>query len=99
MGAFFCMTWSKIGRRQILSFAFPGSLLGLYPDRVAIYTAEALTDAVVRIIPHQDLGPLLEEYPGIGLHLAWTAWRERNLAYDHLCSLWPMLPLPHSSNR
>ena len=86
-GRIFLYDLLEDGRRQILSFAFPGSLLGLYPDRIALYSAEALTDAVVRIIPHQDLGPLLEEHPGIGLRLAWTAWRERNLAYDHLCSL------------
>ncbi len=75
------------GRRQILHFALPGALLGLYPGRVAVYGAQALTDATVSLIPHERLGPLVEEHPGVGLRLAWTVWRERNLAYDHLCSL------------
>jgi CRP-like cAMP-binding protein len=75
------------GRRQILHFALPGALLGLYPDRVAIYGAQALTDAVVWVIPHENLGPLFEEHPGVGLRLAWIVCRERNLAYDHLFSI------------
>ncbi|MFH1340620.1 MAG: Crp/Fnr family transcriptional regulator [Pseudomonadota bacterium] len=75
------------GRRQILHFALPGALLGLYPGRIAVYGAQALTDATVCVIPHENLGPLIEEYPGVGLRLAWIVWRERNLAYDHLASI------------
>ncbi len=75
------------GRRQILHFALPGALLGLYSDSVAVYGAQALTDAVVGVIPHENLGPLLDEHPGVGLRLAWMVWRERNLAYEHLSSV------------
>ena len=75
------------GRRQILHFALPGALLGLYSDSVAPYGAQALTDAAVGVIPHTNLGPLVEEHPGVGLRLAWMVWRERNLAYEHLSSI------------
>ncbi len=75
------------GRRQILHFVLPGALLGLYSDRVAVYGAQTLTDVVVNVIPHEKLGALLEEHPGIGLRLAWMLWRERNLAYEHLSSI------------
>ena len=75
------------GRRQILHFALPGALLGLYSDSVAPYGAQALTDAAVGVIPHINLGPLVEEHPGVGLRLAWMVWRERNLAYEHLSSI------------
>ena len=75
------------GRRQILHFALPGALLGLSPGKIAVYGAEALTDATVCVIPHEKLGPLVEDHPGVGLRLVWTIWRERNLAYDHLSSI------------
>lgn len=75
------------GRRQILHFGLPGAWLGLYPGRIAIYGARALTNAVVGLIPQANLGPLFAEHPGVGLRLASTVWRERNLAYDHLSSI------------
>jgi CRP-like cAMP-binding protein len=74
------------GRRQILHFALPGALLGLFPGRVAIHGGETLTDATVWQVPHDRLAPLIEEHPAIGLRLAWIVWRERNLAYYHLCN-------------
>jgi CRP/FNR family transcriptional regulator len=86
-GWMFLYGLAEDGRRQILHFALPGALLGLYPGRVAIYGAEALTDAAVCVVPHENLGPLIEEHPGIGLRLAWAVSRERNLAYDHLSSV------------
>ncbi len=75
------------GRRQILHFALPGALLGLHPGRIAVYGAQALTDAAIWVIPHENLGPLIEEHPGVGLRLTWIVWRERNLAYDRLASI------------
>ena len=75
------------GRRQILHFALPGGVLGLYPNRVAIYGAQALTDAVVCVISHASLGSLLKNDAETGLQLMWTVWKERNLAYDHLSSV------------
>lgn len=75
------------GRRQILHFALPGALLGFYPHQTPIYGAQALTDAVVCAIPHESLGSLFQQHPGVGLRLAWIVWRERNLAYDHLSSI------------
>jgi len=72
--------------RQILHFALPGALFGLFPGRVAIYGGETLTDAIVWQLPHDRLAPLIEEHPGIGLRLMWIVWRERNLAYYYLCN-------------
>ena len=77
------------GRRQILHFALPGAVLGLYPARVTIatYGAQALTDAVVCVIPHQNLGRLSKEHPEIWMQLAAIVSHDRNLAYDHLSSI------------
>lgn len=75
------------GRRQILHFALPGTLLGLSPGKTAVYGADALTDAKVSVVPQNKFGSMIAEYPGIGLRLIWGLWRERNLAYDHLSSI------------
>jgi CRP-like cAMP-binding protein len=86
-GCMFLYDLLEDGRRQILHFALPGGMLGLYPNRVAIYGAQALTDAVVRVISHASLGSLLKNDAEIGLQFMWTVWKERNLAYDHLSSV------------
>jgi CRP-like cAMP-binding protein len=77
------------GRRQILHFALPGAVLGLYPAQVTIatYGAQALTDAVVCVIPHKNFGRLSKEHPEIGMQLAAIVSHDRNLAYDHLSSI------------
>lgn len=77
------------GRRQILHFALPGAVLGLYPARVTIatYGAQALSDAIVCVIPHQNLGQLSKEHPEIGMQLAAIVSHDRDLVYDHLSSI------------
>ena len=77
------------GRRQILNFALPGAVLGFHPARgaMATYSAQALTDAVVCVLPHKAFAQLSREQPAIGLRLAWLVSRDRSLAFDHLTSI------------
>lgn len=77
------------GRRQILHFAMPGAVLGYQPVDGAqtTYGAQALTDAIVCVIPHKALEPLSNEHPQIGMRLAWLVCRDRSLSYDHLTSV------------
>lgn len=77
------------GRRQILHFALPGAVLGFHPARgaMATYSVQALTDAVVCVIPRSALDPLSKKQPEIGLRLAWLISRDRSLAFDHLTSI------------
>lgn len=77
------------GRRQILYFALPGAVLGLHAARSAIatYGAQALTDAVVCVIPRQNLAPLSKQHPEVALRLSELASRDLSLAYDHLTSI------------
>src|SRR3546814_1200531 len=51
------------GRRQILHFALPGAVLGFHPAHGAMmtYGAQALTDAVVCVIPPKALRPLTRD--------------------------------------
>jgi CRP-like cAMP-binding protein len=77
------------GRRQILQFALPGTVLAFVPTPSAVmdYSAQALTDAVVSIIPHKDLGRLARDCPEIGMELAGLISQDRSLAYDQLSSV------------
>lgn len=77
------------GRRQILDFALPGAVLGFHPAHGAMATfgAQALTDAVVCVIPREALDRLSRKHPEIGMRLAWLISRDRSLAFDHLTSL------------
>lgn len=86
-GCVFLYDLLEDGRRQILHFALPGAILGLYPSGIATYGAQALMDTIVSLTPHDSLEPLFEKHPKIGLQLAHAAWRERNFAYDHLSSI------------
>ena len=77
------------GRRQILQFALPGTILAFAQARHSVmkYSAQALTDAVVRIVPHENLVRLSRERPEVGIQIASLISQDRNLAYDHLSSL------------
>lgn len=77
------------GRRQILQFVLPGTVLAFVPTHgmMMSYGAQALTDAVVGILPHKNLGRLCRDNPEIGLQLAGLISQDRGLAYDHLSSI------------
>lgn len=77
------------GRRQIVQFALPGAVLGIFssghmPSNVG---AQALTDIVVSIVPMPVLKSRLRDDPEVGLRLAQSLARERDLAFDHLTSI------------
>lgn len=77
------------GRRQILQFALPGTVLAFASRRGTVmnYSAQALTDAVVSIIPYDDLGRLCRDWPEFGMQIAGLIAQDRSLAYDHLSSV------------
>lgn len=77
------------GRRQILQFALPGNILAFAPTRGAAmnYSAQALTDSLVCVVPHERLEQLSRDWPEIGMQLAGQISQARSLAYDHLSSL------------
>ena len=88
-GWMFLYAISEDGRRQILHFALPGAVLGFHPGGGALTTfgAQALTDAVVCIMPHTNLPLMSSEFPAVGMRLAWLTARDRSLAYDKLMSI------------
>ena len=77
------------GRRQILQFALPGTVLAFVPSRGGVmnYGALALTNAVVSVTTHERLGRISLDNPEIGMRLAGLISQDRNLAYDQLSSI------------
>ncbi len=74
------------GRRQILDFALPGTLLGLQPDagNEMPHTAEALTDAEVAVIPLNRLVESLRGNADIAWRFIAATAGALNVAYDSL---------------
>lgn len=77
------------GRKQILQFSLPGAILAFAPMRGAVmsYSAQALTDVVIGVIPHKNLGRISRDNPEFGMQLAGIISQDRGLAYDHLASI------------
>jgi CRP/FNR family transcriptional regulator len=77
------------GRRQILQFSLPGAVLAFLPAPGAMmnYSAQALTDVVVCVIPHVDLARLSNANPEFGMQMASLISQDRGLAYDNLSSM------------
>lgn len=77
------------GRRQILSFALPGTILGFTAAgrTVAANGAEALNRAAVRVLPRNVLEVLARQHPNIGIEIAQEIARDRSLCLDHLTSI------------
>ena len=75
------------GSRQILHIALPGAVLAFVPGRIMTYGAQALTDAVVGVVPYSSLYTLLSEHPEVGMQLAWLVAHDREMAYERLSSV------------
>ena len=77
------------GRRQVLHFALPGAVVGFHPGEgdTPAFGAQALTDALVCVLPHREFNPLAARHPEIGLRIASLLSKDRALAFDHLTSV------------
>ncbi|MCD7060758.1 helix-turn-helix domain-containing protein [Pelagibacterium xiamenense] len=64
------------GRRQIISFAFPGDIIGLGQTDTYSFDCDALTFARVRAIPKADLLRTVRERPELGAQMLEMASRE-----------------------
>ena len=74
------------GRRQILNFALPGSLLGFQSDSepAMSHSAECLTDVTVAVIPKSKLPELFGRDPNLAVGFALLAAETLNSAYETL---------------
>ena len=75
------------GRRQITGFLRAGSLLGLAPDGVCVYTAEAITPVTLCRYKRTALERLIDEVPSFAKRLLMVTSHELRAAQDQMLLL------------
>lgn len=77
------------GRRQILDFALPGTVLGFVSpsDPILAHTAESLTGATVAVIPRDRVRDLCRTNPDFAVHLISVAAETLNLAFESITDM------------
>ena len=77
------------GRRQILDFALPGTVLGFASpsDPTLTHTAESLTGATVAVIPRDRLWDMCRTNPDFAVHLISVAAETLNLAFENITDM------------
>ena len=70
------------GRRQIISFAFPGDIVGLGQERTYSFGCDALAVSRVRVVPKGNLLRMVRERPEYGAKVLDVAFRELSAARD-----------------
>ena len=75
------------GRRQITGFATAGHLLGLAPEGLCVYTAEALTEVTLRRYKRAAVERLIDEVPGFARRMLAATSQELRAAQDQMLLL------------
>lgn len=77
------------GRRQILSYALPGDILGLHVNfrASATYSASALTPLKLAAVDPRRVLEISQKYPIIAAGLSWCTAREFAILGDHAVRL------------
>jgi CRP/FNR family transcriptional regulator len=75
------------GRRQITGFVSAGHLLGLAPEGVCVYTAEAITDVTLCRYKRTVFERLIDEVPGFAKRLLAVASHELCMAQNQMLLL------------
>lgn len=75
------------GRRQITGFLSAGQFLGLAPEGVCVYTAEAITDVTLRRYKRAAFDRLLDEVPGFARRVLAVASHELSAAQNQMLLL------------
>lgn len=77
------------GRRQILSYALPGDILGLHVNfrRMASYSAAALTDLELAVVDPLRTIEISQNYPVLAAGMSWCTAREFAILGDQAVRL------------
>lgn len=77
------------GRRQILSFALPGDILGLHAGfrRKATYSAASVTKLEVGVVNPSQMLEIARRYPILSAGLSWCTAREFSILGDQALRL------------
>ncbi len=75
------------GRRQIVDFALPGSLLGFGPSRLLTHGVEARTVCDLCVIPRARFDELLMRVPALAFRLIQTLAQNEAIALERLMAI------------
>ena len=75
------------GRRQITGFLSAGHVVGLAPEGVHVYSAEAVTEVTIRRYRRAAFERLIDEVPGFAKKLLAVTSHELRLAQDQMLLL------------
>lgn len=75
------------GRRQITGFLTAGQLLGLAPEGICVYSAEAITPVTLCRYKRSSFERLIDEVPGFARRLLTVTSHELNAAQDQMLLL------------
>jgi CRP/FNR family transcriptional regulator len=75
------------GRRQITGFLFAGHLVGLAPEGLQVYTAEAVTEVTLCRYGRAAFERLIDEMPGFAKRMLAVASHELRAAQDQMLLL------------
>ncbi len=75
------------GRRQIVGFLSAGQILGLAPEGLYVFTAEAITPVKTRHYPRATLERLIDDVPGFARRLLAVASHELQTAQEQMLLL------------
>lgn len=77
------------GRRQILSYALPGDILGLHVNfrRTSSYSAAALTQLELAVVEPLRINEISQKYPVLAAGLSWCTAREFAILGDQTVRL------------
>ena len=86
-GVVCCYNISSDGRRQVLSFGYPGDLIGLVQGDTHRYSSEVLVSARILRIPRSMLLATASQRPELGQKLLRFATTELAVMQDHFAIL------------
>jgi len=75
------------GRRQIMGFPTAGHLLGLAPEGLHVYAAEAIGDVTLCCYPRSSFDRLVDNLPGLARRLWTVTSDELRFAQDQMLTL------------
>jgi CRP/FNR family transcriptional regulator len=75
------------GRRQITGFASAGNLIGLAPEGLCLYAAEAITEVALRRYKRTGIERMIDQDPGFARRLLAVTSHELQAAQDQIVLL------------
>jgi CRP-like cAMP-binding protein len=77
------------GRRQVLNYVMPGTLIGLQSTLMGEiqHSVDAITPMQLCVFEREKLATLFQDYAGLAFDITWIAAQEESILDEHLLSI------------